>query len=447
MKNVVIGGAGEVGRYTAEVLYRQGHAITVIDTKPHALKKIENVIEARLLHGSSCDADILKEADIEKCDVYIAATSLDEINLVSGAVGRRLGAAKVIARVHERTFFENRYLNYSDAFACDHLICPEELTSKAIGARLYDPDVVAVQRFADDKIELHQFVVKPGTSAFHKPLAKIPFPPGVRLIIVKRDRTSIIPDASTVLARDDLVTVVMPTEVKDEVRDMFNYQHSQRQKIALAGATPMAEWILSKVDMDRFSIRLFEPDLSRAEIIASRYPNITVLNSDPVEAYVFESEHLEEVSAFIACGFNEEHNILGALQAKAKGAQSTFAIIHNSTYLSSLGGIGIDHPFSPRIEAAKELLRLIDDEPIKVLGKIETGDVNIYELTVGSNAAGVGKSLKEIAFPRATIIAAIKRGHQVMAPSPQDIVHGGDTLIVIGPESMKKTIKKIFIKE
>ena len=445
MKNILISGSGEVGRYAAEVLQGLGHSITVIDNNMNALKRLENVVEARLVHGSACHSDVLREARISEADVLIAATSLDEVNLLTAAIGKKMGATKTIARVHHRSFIRSKGVAYAEAFDIDSLICPEELTSQSIVAKLHDPGVAAVQRFAGNEIELHQFTIRSDSEVFHRKLEDLALPSGVRIIIIRRGNSTIVPDAQTVLTRADVITILIPAKFLTRVKDMFHSERPQNLEVAISGATDISEWLLSELEDDRFSIRLFEPDLEIAEQVASRHPDITVLNSDPVDDHIFAAEHLDEVGSFIACCQSEEHNIMSALQAKKKGVHNTFAIIHNSSYLSSLEGIGIDYPFSPRIEGAKEILRLIDDSPVKVISSIDKSNILVYELKVEKGAQGAGLSLREINFPRATIIGAIERGSQVIAPSPSDVVEEGDTLVVIGPDNMEKTLKKMFI--
>ena len=44
--NIVICGAGEVGRHSAEVLARNGHSITIIDQSPARLAEIDDAMDA-----------------------------------------------------------------------------------------------------------------------------------------------------------------------------------------------------------------------------------------------------------------------------------------------------------------------------------------------------------------------------------------------------------------
>ena len=92
---VIICGAGEVGRHLSEVLDAQGHAVTMIDLSSKKLRSLEEHVDIRSIMGSACHAKILEEAGVERCDLLVAATNQDEVNLLSGVVAKRMGAKKV----------------------------------------------------------------------------------------------------------------------------------------------------------------------------------------------------------------------------------------------------------------------------------------------------------------------------------------------------------------
>ena len=58
-----------------------------------------------------------------------------------------------------------------------------------------------------------------------------------------------------------------------------------------------ARSVLSK---EKHSVRLFERDFARANYLAEKYPHITVINADPLDAHTFDEEHLEQARCFLA---------------------------------------------------------------------------------------------------------------------------------------------------
>ena len=84
---VAIAGAGNVGRSIASELIENGHQILLIDRDPHAIKS-DTVPEADWLLADACELSSLEEADIDTCDVVIAATGDDKANLVISLLAR-----------------------------------------------------------------------------------------------------------------------------------------------------------------------------------------------------------------------------------------------------------------------------------------------------------------------------------------------------------------------
>ncbi len=92
--NVIIAGAGEVGGHAAEVLSRAGHNVTVIDLSTDRLRNLDDTLDVRTLAGHCAHVDVLRAAGAEKCDMMLAATQVDEINLLAASFAKAVGARK-----------------------------------------------------------------------------------------------------------------------------------------------------------------------------------------------------------------------------------------------------------------------------------------------------------------------------------------------------------------
>jgi len=447
MKQILICGAGEVGRYAAEVLSKEGHNVTMIDTSIDHLKTLEEIVDVRSLRGSSCHPATLREAGIEHCDLLIAATNQDEINLLSAALGKRMGAKRVVARIHNRAYIDCSVIDYKKEFDISHLICPEQLTSLAIAGRLEDPGVMAIERFAQNKIEMHRYAVKKDSDAIGTRLSELHLPTGVRLAVVQRAGRYFTPVGDTILAPDDVVTLIGERKHFKQVQHMFHHQTRTNNTVVIMGGTSMAEWLAEDLKRRHFSIRLFERNRERAIELSEKMPDLTVLHSDPTDPNEFREEHLEECAAFIAVTDDDEHNILGALQAKQLGAPLAAAVIHMSTFLPLLENLGIDWPFSPRIVAAKELMKYVDDSPVRKLATLAPKVAEVYELGPVKGGKGLNQKLLDLPLPKGTFVAAIQRGEEVHVPGANDVITKGDLLILIGPSDVEKTLDKLFITQ
>src|SRR5688572_9464782 len=103
--NIVMCGAGEVGRHVADVLAAAGHDITVVDLDGERLRHIADSMDVGTLAGNGASAEVLREAGAEDADLLVAATDSDEINLLCASIAKAIGAKRTIARVHRSAFF------------------------------------------------------------------------------------------------------------------------------------------------------------------------------------------------------------------------------------------------------------------------------------------------------------------------------------------------------
>ncbi len=443
--NIIICGAGEVGRYTAEVLDRRGDHITMIDLSSKALGRFEEDVDVRALQGSCCYSTVLKEAGVERCDVLVAATQQDEINLLTAAIAKRMGAGKVLVRIHHRTYLNRSRFDYAESLEIDHLICPEYLTAMHIARTLYNPGAMAIERFAQDQVEMQQYAVNKDSQAIGVKLIDLELPPGIRLATIRRNDNAYIPSGTSMLEAEDVVTVIGDPRHSDKVSKMFGQLRGATQKIVIMGGTTMGVWLARAMANPRFSVRLFETDRARAEELSDKLGHVTILQADPTDPTVFSEEHLDQCDAFIGVSEDDEHNILGALQAKSMGAEKTGVVVKESTYLRLLGQLGVDHPFSPRIEAAKELLKLIDDAPVRRMATLEAEVAELFELSPARTGTAIDQPLKSVKLPKGSFVAAIQRNGQVRVPGGDDAVQVGDVLIAIGPAGIEKKLRDLFV--
>ena len=104
--NVIIVGDGKVGAALAGQLSSEGHDVTIIDSNPQVLNASSEQLDVMAVTGNGASMVTLREAGAEKADVLIAATSRDELNLLTCLTGKKLGTAHAIARVRNPEYTE-----------------------------------------------------------------------------------------------------------------------------------------------------------------------------------------------------------------------------------------------------------------------------------------------------------------------------------------------------
>ena len=443
--NIIICGAGEVGAHAAETLAAAGHRMTVIDKDLSRIATLEEALDVRVLRGNCADAAILREAGASSADLIIGATSNDEVNLLSATIGKALGTGRSIARVHHSSYYEPDSFDYAERLGIDHLICPEFLTAIAIGQTLRNPGAMAIETFAQGQIEMQQFPVSDNADAIGHPLDKMRMPRMTRIAAISREGGAFIPTADTIVEPGDNMIIVGDPDHFPVARRFFQSKGDVRGKrrIVIMGGPHMATWLCTKLRNRNFGIRLFEVDRTRAEFLADKLDWVTVLHGDPTDRDLFEEEQVSDADAFVALTHDEE-NILGCVLAKSRGVKQVMAVIERPKYLYLLPRVGIDHTFSPRMQAVREIERIIDTRPLTTLASLAEGEIDVYRVRIADTASVIGKPLREIKLAPNYMLAAIQRNGDSIVPGANDQIEKNDTLLVLGRSGQESALKKIL---
>jgi trk system potassium uptake protein TrkA len=104
---VVIAGGGNIGLYVAQSLEARGARtkIKIIETsRERAIRIADQLRRTVVLHGSSLDQEILREADIQDADTMVALTNDDEVNVLTCVMAKRLGCRSSMALLNNRSY-------------------------------------------------------------------------------------------------------------------------------------------------------------------------------------------------------------------------------------------------------------------------------------------------------------------------------------------------------
>ncbi|MGN6474990.1 MAG: potassium channel family protein, partial [Mycobacteriales bacterium] len=135
---VCIAGAGNVGRSIARELVGNGHEVTLIEREPKAFKT-DSVPGAAWLLADACELSSLEQADLQDCNVVIAATGDDKVNLVLSLLAKtEYGVPRVVARVNHP---KNEWL-FNEAWGVDVAVSTPRLLSALVEEAVTVGDLV-----------------------------------------------------------------------------------------------------------------------------------------------------------------------------------------------------------------------------------------------------------------------------------------------------------------
>lgn len=154
---VAIAGAGAVGRSIAGELLENGHEVLLVDKAPTAIS-VERVPMAEWLLADACEITSLDEAALQRCNVVIAATGDDKVNLVVSLLAKtEYGVPRVVARVNNP---KNEWL-FNEAWGVDVAVSTPRLMSALVEEAVSVGDLVRLLRFSHGDANLVELTLPP----------------------------------------------------------------------------------------------------------------------------------------------------------------------------------------------------------------------------------------------------------------------------------------------
>jgi trk system potassium uptake protein TrkA len=146
--NIIIVGAGEIGRHLASSLSEEAHAISVIESDARLAEELDSSIDAKVVSGDGTSVAALADADVGTCELFLALTSSNTANLMAASMAKSMGVPKVVARVHPGLQREEWLFDFKGHFGIDHLFSSERLTAIELAKFVRNPDSLAVEELA-----------------------------------------------------------------------------------------------------------------------------------------------------------------------------------------------------------------------------------------------------------------------------------------------------------
>ncbi|MDP7008584.1 MAG: Trk system potassium transporter TrkA [Phycisphaerales bacterium] len=442
--NIIICGATETGAHAAEFFASRGSNVTVVDTNLAALESLGETLDIATLTGQPAAANILKQAGASDADAIIAATEVDEVNLLCASTASYLGTDRTFATVTHSTFLDRETLDYSQIFSVDSLVCPAYSTAKAIASRLRNPAAITVEQLAGHTIEVQLFEASRGASGLGRRLADVELPAGARLAAITRGEDTYLPSGVSTVDAGDQVLLVANSDVFHEARRLFRSKDAGRRNVVIMGGSPIAVWLCRALKNRGFTIRLFETERERAEELAEKLPWVTVFQSDPTDPGVFTDEHIEHADAFVALT-KDEHNILSCAWAASLGVDQTYPVVRRSDYGPFIEAMGITKTFNPQDLAVREIEQRFVRTRLTQVAELASGALSIYRIRVGRDASVIGTPLAKLdLMPDCMIVVLEHDEHNGVVPSASEVLQENDVVFAVVRRGYEQELGKLF---
>jgi trk system potassium uptake protein TrkA len=223
---VAIAGAGNVGRSIATELLGNGHEVLLIEREPRAMK-VDSVPTAEWLLADACELDTLVTARLQSCDVVVAATGDDKVNLVVSLLAKtEFGVPRTVARVnHPR----NEWM-FNEAWGVDVSVSTPRIMSALVEEAVSVGDLVRLFTFRQGDANLVELTLPEDSPMIGLRVGDIDWPVDTALVTIIREGRVLRPDPEGTLELNDELLFVAADETEEQLEDMLSPHHRRDPK-------------------------------------------------------------------------------------------------------------------------------------------------------------------------------------------------------------------------
>ena len=449
--DIIVIGMGEVGKYLTSVLVGEGHNVTIVDQNQNSLTAVEEGMDVLAWHGNGATLRGLTDIRAASADLLIATSNEDETNILASIMAKKMGCRKVIARVSNRGHMPDEQGVYYNFFDVDLLISPEILTAIEINKQVRSVGAIMVENFADNRIELMQLAIDEKSKLINRPLIEISqqhlFGKGIGVAAILREGALLIPSGADAMMPNDEVFLIGRSESMGEIEEMFGKTRRQSaHRVMLVGGGEIGFSVARELEQRGIEVILIERNPVRADELAVLLDRTTVLNGDGTNLALLEEERAGNCDVFITVSPDDETNLMAGLLAKRLGCKKVVALVYRPDYGPIYEQLGIDAAISPRLLAARQILKYVREGEVASVSVLAEGRGEILELIAPEGCRIVDKPLIDVNFPRGAMIGAVAGETGVYVPGGKDTIRPGNTIIVFTTPAVRPAVERMFRK-
>ncbi len=449
---IAIVGAGKLGLKITGALVGGNHSITVIDKNEDILNKVSQQFDVLTVLGNAKQISLLRRCSVNTFDFLIACTDRDEKNIVIASFAKKLGCAKVIARVRDPEHM-NQMDFIKDTMHIDHIVNPDLSITHEIYKYLVEKYTLTNGIFSSGKVSLVQFKVKRFPKLQKLSMVEVSkVLPNMLVVAISRNGKIIIPHGQNTIEPDDTIYLIGE---RSEIAKLHSRVHEKGkytnlQKVMIAGGGKTGFYLADKLSEFGVSVKLIEKSKERCYYLSSHLDDVMILHGDATDSNLLDEENFDEMDAFVAATGLDEENLLLALIAKQRNIEDVISKVSRQSYKDLIEKMGVDMVLNPLDIVASNILRYIQGSKRIVSYLLIQGQAEIMEIIATDDMKLANVPLRDVKLPEGVLIAAIHRRQEVIIPNGNTKIMADDKVTIfcllsdIGELEKLMTTKKSF---
>jgi trk system potassium uptake protein TrkA len=435
--NIIIVGCGKVGYTLAETLSEENHNVSVVDVNEEPLSRL-SALDVSVIKGNGSSYRALQEAGVRDCDILIAVTNRDEVNMLCCLIAKKTGNCRTIARVRDPEYYEE--IDFiKDELGLSLAINPELSAANYIYHLIRCPSAMELNIFAKGRVHMPSLVIPEKSPWDGKNLIQIsgdtPYP--LLIAMVESNQQLFIPDGKTVLHAGDRISLIMASETMTDTFHRIGIFPKPIKNVMIMGGGTVAYYLARRLIQSHIHVTIIEAKRDRCKELSDLLPKANIIFGNASNEQLLLEEGLEDADAVVSLTNFDEENIMLALYANRMSHAKLITKVNKTNFNCVINEIPVGSVVSPKHLTAETILhyaramRNSPDSDVEAVHMLADNRVEAMAFRIKDQSSVTNQTLAKLRIKKGVLIGAIIRDKAVIVPTGQDQLLPGDFVIVV----------------
>lgn len=442
---IVIAGAYEVGTHLAKLLSKEDMDVVLMDADSQRISQL-TFLNLMTLVGSPTSINALREAGVPHCDLFIAVTPIESVNVHACILAANLGARRTLARVDNYEMQKPESADFYRRIGISRLVYPEMLGGEAIAAAICRPWARQSVELCDGHLLLLGVKVREGAPIVGQQLMEIGrlHHDSYHVAAVKRGDELIIPTGQDRICDGDLIYFITTPERADVVRMTCGKKERHLRRAIILGGNRLGVQTCYYLP-NTYDIVFIEGDPTQADYVMEKVPRARVVCGQKGDIETLNDLNIGEHDAFVALGSNADSNILSCLTAKKLGVGKTVVEVSDIEQISMAQNLNIGSTCNKKLLTASFIHQLLLDADKTNAKCFSLVDAEVADLIVQPGSAITKAPVMQLKIPKGITFGGMVRDGKGQTVTGQTQLQPGDHVVVVCMNERINKVESLFV--
>ncbi len=440
---VIIVGAGEIGKVSAETISRV-HDVLVIEIDGNVSNQLKSRLNVSTLKGDGSNPKTLRYAiENHDADMIISTINSDAVNLFICLMAKRIRPGiKTVASVKDPDFIIETSADGVDGV--DILISPELITAEKMFKLCTLENAVDYESISSLGTSVAVFAVQQDSLVLGSVIMQLSKPAGCAVFAVYRGDDVITEVEAMEIHAGDRICVYGTEESLEEFNRLLGVEFPARNFVLLGGSFAGRN-VARLLAAERKNVTIIDRDEQACRDMAKVLRGVSISCADFMDPNVQVNENVFRADATVTTTKADDTNLLLSMTAKRHSARKVITSYFTDEYEDIFRFTGIETIIGFHRIISNEILKCSVSDETAIIRMRDQNELFFCHV-VDSGSKLLDQYLGDIIIPEGIKIVAIVRGGETIYPQMDTRILKDDNVIVYTSVPRRSDLVRVFGK-